>query len=302
MIESHDTTESMATLLTPADASPAGPSAGALLRKAREDAGMHLGMLSVALKVPVRNLMALEADQHALLSGPVFVRALANSVCRKLQIDATPVLALLPPASNRLELLHPGLASTSSEDVSVWLRRHWQAHRQGSSLALGLLLLIALVVWWPEYHAPITTASPQAQEAPPDTAQASPATPPTVVMLPSDGALAVSAPISNVQSATPEVAAEALPAKATPVESSSLPADSGLLLIGKSESWVQVKNTTGQLVFNQLVKPGDRHVLEIEGTMNVVIGFADGVQVQLRGKPLDLTPFSKGAVARFEVK
>jgi cytoskeleton protein RodZ len=81
-----------------------------------------------------------------------------------------------------------------------------------------------------------------------------------------------------------------------------LPADSGLVLIGKFESWVQVKNTTGQLVFNQLVKPGDRHVLKIEGTMNVVIGFADGVQVQLRGKSFDLTPVSKGTVARFEVK
>ncbi len=303
MIESHDTTESMATPLTPADASSDGPSAGAMLRKAREDAGMHLGMLSVALKVPVRNLMALEADQHALLSGPVFVRALANSVCRQLQIDAAPVLALLPPASNRLELLHPGLASTSSESGSLWLRRHWQAHRQGLILALGLLMLIALVVWWPEHHAPILSVPTQAQEAPPDVAQASPATTPTVVMLPSDGALTVSAPTSNVQSVTSEVTTEALPSKSTPVSSSSaLPADSGLVLIGKFESWVEVKNTSGQLVFNQLVKPGDRHVLKIEGTMNVVIGFADGVQVQLRGKPFDLTPVSKGAVARFEVK
>jgi cytoskeleton protein RodZ len=82
----------------------------------------------------------------------------------------------------------------------------------------------------------------------------------------------------------------------------TLPVESSLLLIGQSDAWVEVKNSTGQLVFNQLVKSGDRHLLKIEGTMNVVIGFADGVQVQLRGKPFDLTPFSKGAVARFEVK
>jgi cytoskeleton protein RodZ len=144
-------------------------------------------------------------------------------------------------------------------------------------------------------------APTQALEAPSDSTQASPSTTSTVVMLPSDGAQTVGAPSSN-QPPAPEVTAEALPAKAPPVEPSSLPADSGLVLIGKFESWVQVKNTTGQLVFNQLVKPGDRHVLKIEGTMNVVIGFADGVQVQLRGKSFDLTPVSKGTVARFEVK
>jgi len=295
MIDSHDTTESMATPLTPVDNALAGLSAGAMLRKAREDAGMHLGMLSVALKVPVRNLMALEADQHAMLSGPVFVRALANSVCRQLQIDAAPVLALLPPASNRLELMRPGLASTSSASGSFWMRRHWQAHRQGISLVMGILLLIALVVWWPEHQTLMSLASPPAADVPPESPQAADAATPTVVMLSSDG---VSPVDKNPAAAgvTPVDISPAAPLVPT------VPADSGLVLIGQSDAWVEVKNTSGQLVFNQLVKPGDRHVLKIEGTMNVVIGFADGVQVQLRGKPLDLTPFSKGAVARFEVK
>ena len=31
-------------------------------------------------------------------------------------------------------------------------------------------------------------------------------------------------------------------------------------------------------------------------------GLADAVEVLVRGQPLDLTPFSRGAVARFEVK
>ena len=75
---------------------PAGPSAGTLLREAREAAGLHIAALAVALKVPVRKLEALEADQLDQLPDAVVVRALASSVCRTLKVDPTPVLQLLP--------------------------------------------------------------------------------------------------------------------------------------------------------------------------------------------------------------
>lgn len=50
---------------------------------------MHIGALAVALKVPVRKLEALEIGELASLSGPVFVRALASSVCRHIKMDPT---------------------------------------------------------------------------------------------------------------------------------------------------------------------------------------------------------------------
>ena len=70
--------------------------AGALLRDAREAAGLHIAALAVALKVPVAKLEALEADNFSALPDMVFVRALASSVCRTLKIDPQAVLALLP--------------------------------------------------------------------------------------------------------------------------------------------------------------------------------------------------------------
>ena len=67
------------------------PSAGTLLRQAREAAGMHIGALSVSLKVPVKKLEALEADRLDLLPDAVFARALAASVCRTLKADPGPI-------------------------------------------------------------------------------------------------------------------------------------------------------------------------------------------------------------------
>ena len=70
--------------------------AGAMLRNAREAAGLHIGALAVALKVPVRKLEALESDRLDLLPDVVFARALAASVCRTLKVDVGAVLDLLP--------------------------------------------------------------------------------------------------------------------------------------------------------------------------------------------------------------
>jgi len=66
--------------------------AGTLLRRAREASGLHVAALAVALKVPVRKLEALEDDRIDELGDPVFVRALASSVCRTLKVDPQPIL------------------------------------------------------------------------------------------------------------------------------------------------------------------------------------------------------------------
>jgi cytoskeleton protein RodZ len=81
-------------------------SPGALIKAAREKSGIHLAILAVNLKVSVKQLEALESDQFDKLPEPVFARALAAKVCRLLHIDASPVLALMPVATNGLKPLN----------------------------------------------------------------------------------------------------------------------------------------------------------------------------------------------------
>ncbi len=83
----------------PAPAAPLAPAhGGALLRQAREAAGLHVAALAASLKVPVRQLEALEAGHFDRLPDPIFTRALASSICRQLRIDPKPILAALPMA------------------------------------------------------------------------------------------------------------------------------------------------------------------------------------------------------------
>lgn len=81
----------------PAASAPTGPSAGRLLREAREKRGMHIAALAASIKVTPKKLEALESDRIDLLPDATFARALAQTVCRALKIDSGPVMALLPP-------------------------------------------------------------------------------------------------------------------------------------------------------------------------------------------------------------
>ena len=80
-------------------AAPSSTGAGAMLRAAREKQGLHIAALAAAIKVSPRKLDALEHDRWHELPDATFTRALAQTVCRTLKIDARPVLDKLPPSS-----------------------------------------------------------------------------------------------------------------------------------------------------------------------------------------------------------
>ena len=124
--------------------------AGQLLQAARLRAGVDLLMLSLSLKVPVGRLEALEADQHPADQSPVFARSLAAAVSRRLGVDPAPILALLPQAANYLEphgavrhaLITPTAFAQTQRPAAKFRAATW-------STALGMVLLIAALIWLP---------------------------------------------------------------------------------------------------------------------------------------------------------
>ena len=92
------------------DPAAAPSTAGALLRQARQARGLHIAALAASIKVTPHKLELLETDRFDELPGATFTRALAQTVCRSLKIDAAPVMALLPQAPGLgLEQMSRGL-------------------------------------------------------------------------------------------------------------------------------------------------------------------------------------------------
>jgi cytoskeleton protein RodZ len=289
------------TSLAPTPAS--APTAGQLLREARLKAGVHLAVLSVTLKVPVRQLEALEADELDPSKGPVFYRGLASSVCRHLHTDAAPILALLPQTSAHLQPLVRSVQPLESEGSVRISSVPWgrMLSSQVVWVAALLLFLTGAFLWMPgpaqwawlddvkalmadevvsqEVSEPVVSASNVATEPVISSAAvASPASPP---------AASVSQPIASAPTTKPVVSASAEPE---------------WVFSASGESWLEVRNAQKAVVWSGVVKAGETTRIQSPLPVSVVVGRAQVVTVTLRGQPFDLKPHTQVTVARFEVK
>lgn len=274
--------------------------AGALLRQARESAGMDVAVLAGALKVPAHKLQALEADDFAVLPDAVFARALASSVCRALKIDAAPVLERLPQGqAPRLVSDADGINATFKDPQDKRLRAaHLPALPRGASLAvLALLVAAALVYFLPsgmlEVELSKTGVPAPVNEPAPVSAQA-----PDVQEQPAESApIAPVAAVAAVAQPPVASAAAAAPAAAAAADGASL-----LEFRASAESWVQVRDAAGSVVFERVLKAGQTAQAGGKPPLAVVVGKASATEVLVRGTPFDVTAAARENVARFEVK
>lgn len=264
------------------------PSAGTLLRQAREEAGLHVATLAGALKVPVRKLEALEADRFDLLPDAVFVRALAASVCRNLKLDPAPILLRLPATGGpRLAPTEGGInAPFRSPRDGVGPSWRDQLSRPVFLVVFALLLGALALLVLPSRHdadQAVTAPAPGAEPAP----EAAPVA-------------ANPAPVQLVASAalTPPAAGASASAPATP-----LPVAEGVVVFkAKAASWIQVTDAKGGVPLRKLLGAGESATASGPLPLAVTVGSVSATDVQVRGKPFDLAPLSRDNVARFEVK
>lgn len=300
----------------------ANKTAGDLLREAREAHGLHIEMVAAALKVPPQKLMALEADDIGSLPDPVFARALASSVCRALRIDPAPVLAKLP-STQKVSLAETD--RTLRTNISSGTPR-WNGNSRSSGLPSRPLLIVVLLLligagalfWLPQSVFDQLSASVARLTARGDAgAESAPAngpgaaggsvaeTVPTQAVAPT-GPVAGEAPAAAPAPNAPVAAAAAVPAAAAPTATPVAAAASSsqqLVFVAREECWITVTEAGGKQLLRRSLQAGETVGLSGTLPLSVVVGRASSVDVQVRGQPFDLKPFTKGGgVARFEVK
>lgn len=301
------------------------PSAGTLLRDAREAAGLHIATLAVSLKVPVQKLEALEQDRFDLLPDLVFARALASSVCRTLKLDPALVLARLPQTATPMlaykssGINTPFRSPRDGPGPSILAQVSRPAVLSVLVLLMGALVLIFLPVIKPPSEsvamAGASTADgvksavlPPGQAGEAITAASAAITgglTPTeslASLVPVSTQVAVSAPVPTpvLGSSTAALSATA----AATVEKSAVQAlPAGIVTFRtKGESWVEVTDAKGTVVLRRTLAAGEVTGASGALPLTAVVGRADATQVQVRGQALDLTRLTRDNVARFEVK
>ncbi len=298
------------------------PSAGALLRAAREKQGLHIAALAASIKVAPRKLDALENDRWDELPDATFTRALAQTVCRSLKIDAKPVLELLPsagaatlePAGGGLNMPFEGRPGSETPG------RAFAAIRPMMWAAAALMLAAVAVYFLPQdllqrvsspgspaaetvvvTPAPVVLGNPSAASEPggADAADAAASAPPMAgTAAPAPGTAVLPAP----EAAASEPAGEtvfAAPSTPSPGE----PQTARLLQLVTSEvSWVEVRDGRDRVLLSRTVQPGETVGLDGATPLRLVVGNASATELSFRGQPVDLAPRTRDNVARVELQ
>jgi cytoskeleton protein RodZ len=275
--------------------------AGGLLRQARQAQGLHIAALAAAIKVSQRKLELLESDQFDQLPDATFTRALAQTVCRTLKVDAGPVLALMPPPrGHRLEEISEGLNTPFRERPGRLVPGEWVSFSSPLLWIAALLLLAALVV----YFMPASWLPAARERLSAETRTA----PPTVVSE-AASAIVVAAPVAVAASAGVETVVAPAPEPAASGVVAELPANvfeaaaAGVLQLHANErSWVEVTDARGKSLISRLVEAGEDVGLDGVMPLKVRIGNAGATKVVFRGQPLELGAFTRDNVARLELK
>jgi cytoskeleton protein RodZ len=279
-----------------AAAAASAPSAGAMLRAARERRGMHIAALAAAIKVPQRKLEALEADRYDELPDMTFTRALAQSVCRTLKVDVQPVLDRLPQttvASPKLEHVGTGLNAPFRERPGRAEPTDWGWLRK--PVVWGTLLVLAAAValaFLPErwLGGVLPARTPVAAAPVPAVSE--------TVTLPAP-AVAPATPAASA-AVEPPPAAASVPASAVVPTSTAAP-PSMLAFSAGAESWIEVQDARGQMLLSRSLAAGES--VAVDGTLplRVTIGNATATQLRFRGNPVDLARHTRDNVARLQL-
>ena len=315
------------------------PTAGELLRNARESAGLHIAALAVMLKVPVKKLEALESSRFDLLPDMVFARALAASICRTLKIDAAPIMERLPH-SGATTLAHQGQAINApfrSPNDGPNRSMFPGLHKPAASAVLLLLLGTVAIAYWPNLATQLERANAFFEgRKSASAALIAQAMPGTLIDLKSEkslivvsnatnGAGAISVPVQPLNIAP----ASAAPSEGQPVNSAAavtpgnvsglapsvgavasvsadasvpLPALGLIVFRAVGQSWVEVTDAKKQVVLRRTLAQGESIGVSGALPLSATVGRANVTQVDVRGQSFDLIPWSKDNVARFEVK
>lgn len=278
--------------------------------------GESINEVSLALKLAPRQVEALESGRYEALPGLAFVRGFMRNYARYLNLDPAPLLAEVEAALGRTQVdLSP--VTNAAGDLPVGGQRRASAAPAG--IVAAVLLVAVLGGWYfdwfdtaparqatevsvspvAEVPAPEAGAVPAVADAPASSAMPVTAAPASVPSVPS-----IPVAVAPTAAAVPPAPAGgvALAAPVEPATEAAPPAGSQLAFRFAGQSWMEVRDASGAIVYSGTSTPGSTRNVQGRPPFALVIGNAAQVSMERDGQPVDLAPHIKGTVARLKLQ
>ena len=306
---------------------PAAPLPGAMLAAAREAQGLSVEDISQRLKLSVAQIKSIEADDHSKLPTPVYVRGFIRSYARLLKLDSAqllppkvttpPPVVAAPTVRETREARNtqqasgipetplaspiPSVSYTShtagARDIPAEVLLMRDAPREAIEPSpyrrvpalLGGIVVVILGLAYYEFvfnAPPVPVATPVSVSGNTDT---------------HTQPVAITPMLEQPKGTAPaEVPADALTLKKSADPTSG--AATGLHFVFNGESWVEVRDGDGKIVFSNTNQAGTEKRVTGVPPLSVVVGGSSRVRLSFNGKAIDLASYANDEVARLRLE
>lgn len=306
-------------------------SAGVQLATLRQERGWTVEQVASQLNLAARQIQALEDDNYAALPGMVIVRGFIRSYSKVLRVDPAPILAAIKEDTATVvpSVLPPERSPLSASFSETKLLTSGQRGVSPKTIIGGSLLVAAALLayagqhmgWWShgvsgsaakveEKLAPIELAQEPVETvtevpAPEEVVEAKPAEAKATETKPAEVSKPANEPAVAATPAAPTTApavAKPAPVAAAPKPAALVDGKNALVISVREDSWVEIKGADNNILLSRLLKAGTAEAVPVTAPVSVVIGNAAGVDVTLRGAPVDVVSGNSSNVARLNLK
>ncbi|TCV87400.1 RodZ domain-containing protein [Sulfurirhabdus autotrophica] len=270
---------------------------GQILLRARQTQGLHIADVARSLKLGVRQVEAMEADEHEKLPGITFVKGFIRNYARLLQLDPEPMLASL-----QVDIAHASAPPISSSNAGIEISSGHKKMWLWMSLAILLLVVGAPLLVYE-----LLNSQPQQLKSGKGSVNTvvTPSALPKVTLPPAISDTQVTLPLAKPGNESVVEPAAELPKEAAPsvpAEETLAPGERTIKMAFNSDAWVEIQDKSGKSIFSQLNAAGSEQLVKGMPPFTIVVGNAANVRMTYNGKQVDLTPFIKVSVARLTLQ
>ena len=301
---------------------------GAVLKAAREAAGMSEQQVADTLRLPTAVVRTLEANGFQSLPAPAYARGYVRAYARLLELDADALLGEHEQCLGGVQTPRLVLTDNGRTPLRDTLHERLGWVFGGAALVVGLVASGVLWWAWPQEGATLAASSvpvpssaqaagsplpvaPSAVATPsPSPTQRAAVAPSLAAATPADAtmrdAAAPPTPVADGNAETPVIAADPsaevaaaanaegdIAAAPPPVDGSGR----ALAFAFSEDCWVEVSDRMDRVIHRALNRAGETLLLHGETPLRIRIGNAPGVTLEYDGHAVALGPHTRNRVA-----
>ena len=280
-----------------------GPNAavtlGTLLSQARKQKGLSVGEVAERLKLPARQIEAMESGSYKGLPEAVFIKGFLSSYARLLEVDEKELKQyfqqIFPAASHLSTSDNNKVVSADLDFKGKPQRRHFP---RWLIVVLVVILISAVVYAWQtkstsENARQTATAG---QEVSVQTASISDIAASNIRVVPmTDNEHTGSQPVTEVTAASQS--ASTSNTTDTQVSQPAVSASDTLVIKLENRSWLQVSDKNGKVLISQVVDAGSTHQFGGAAPYKVILGYTPGASIRFAGKDIAIEQNKKRTAA-----